>query len=51
MGKTSRFPEELRLLASGTVLMKGHLGTSTTPWHGELDAATGKLLRDEIGSR
>lgn len=34
----------------GTVLMEGHLGTSRTPWVGELDARTGKLLRDEVGS-
>jgi outer membrane protein assembly factor BamB len=50
IGKEARFPDELRLLPSGTVLMKGHLGTSRTPWVGELDAATGKLLRDEVGS-
>lgn len=50
LGKDARFPEKLRLLASGTVLMTGHLGTSRTPWVGELDAGTGKLLRDEVGS-
>ncbi len=50
LGKDARFPDELQLLASGTVLMRGHLGTSRTPWVGELDARTGKLLRDEVGS-
>jgi hypothetical protein len=49
LGKDARFPDELRLLPSGTVLMTGHLGTSRTPWVGELDAKTGKLLRDEVG--
>lgn len=49
VGKEARFPDELRLLDSGRVLMKGHLGTSRTPWEGELDAATGRLLRDDVG--
>jgi hypothetical protein len=51
IGKEARFPDELRLLPSGTVLMKGHLGTSRTPWVGELDARTGRLLRDDVGGR
>jgi hypothetical protein len=50
LGKEARFPDELQLLPSGTVLMKGHLGTSRAPWVGELDARTGKLVRDEVGS-
>jgi hypothetical protein len=50
VGKDARFPESLRLLPSGTVLMKGHLGTSRTPWTGKLDARTGRLLRDDVGA-
>jgi hypothetical protein len=50
LGRDARFPEKLQLLESGTVLMTGHLGTSRTPWVGELDARTGKLLRDEVGN-
>jgi hypothetical protein len=49
-GKEARFPEQLQLLPSGRVLMKGHVGSSQTPWEGELDARTGKLVRDEVGS-
>jgi hypothetical protein len=49
-GKDSRFPEQLQLLPSGRVLMKGHVGSSQMPWVGELDARTGKLVRDEVGS-
>jgi hypothetical protein len=26
------------------------VGSSQTPWEGELDARTGKLVRDEVGS-
>jgi hypothetical protein len=51
IGKDARFPEQLRLLPSGRVLMKGHVGSSQTPWVGELDARTGKLVRDEVGSQ
>jgi hypothetical protein len=49
LGNETRFADELRLLATGTVLMKGRLRSTTTPWTGELDARTGKLLRDEVG--
>jgi hypothetical protein len=49
LGKDARFPESARLLPSGIVRMTGHLGSGRTPWVGELDARTGKLLRDEVG--
>lgn len=49
LGREARFPETLRLLPSGRVRMEGHVGTSATRWTGELDASTGKLLRDEVG--
>lgn len=51
LGKDARHPDSLQLLPSGTILMKGHVGTSSTPWIGELDARTGKLLRDEVGAQ
>lgn len=51
MGKDAPFPEQLQLLPSGRVLMKGHVGSSRLPWVGELDARTGKLVRDEVESQ
>lgn len=49
VGPEARFAEALRLLPDGTVRMTGHVGTTTTPWTGDLDAATGRLLREETG--
>jgi hypothetical protein len=50
VGKNARFPESVQLTESGIVLMKGHLGTSQTPWVGALDVRTGKLVRDDVGA-
>ncbi|XXF78969.1 hypothetical protein P2318_04215 [Myxococcaceae bacterium GXIMD 01537] len=49
-GAQARIPDRLQLLPSGRVLMTGHVGASGTPWVGELDARSGKLLRDDVGS-
>jgi len=49
-GAEARFPEELQLVGEEVVRMTGHLGSSRTPWAGELDAKTGRLLRDEVGA-
>jgi hypothetical protein len=49
VGAEARFPTTLQLLPSGRVLMKGHVGSGRAPWEGELDAKTGRLMRDEVG--
>lgn len=49
IGKEARFPESVQLLPSGKIVMKGQMGSPATPWVGTLEAATGKLVRDEVG--